>query len=60
MEGNKRFDLYLKTNEITIKKEQQKAPFLSKQLNSFVHWNMYETEYRTLELIGPVLSYRDN
>ena len=34
-------------------KEQQKAHFLSKQLNSFVHRNMYEKEYRTHELIGP-------
>ena len=42
------------------KEEQQLAHFLSKQLNSFVHWNMYESEYRTPELIGPELSYRDN
>ena len=26
----------------------------------FVHWNMYETEYRTPEFTGPVLLHRDN
>ena len=50
-QSNKRFDPYLKTNEITIK-EQQSAPFLSKWMNSFIHRSIYETEYRSPELMA--------
>ena len=54
------FDPYFKTKEITIKKKQQNAPFLSKYLNSFIHRNIYETEYRSLRVDGPVMLFRDN
>ena len=50
-QSNKTFDQYLKTIKITIK-EQQNVPFLSKQLNSFIHRNMYETDYTALELMA--------